>query len=479
MPPERPPYILFGDMGEVPYHDIQEHEQTVNQVLNHMSESYIAGLTDMIARGDSVNPYNDLRSHSMEPSIANAVVQRLTNDHREQTNRQQEQQRLSVSEGHRRSYPEIIIENRWIYSPDGGESRSNHEYAYNMMTPEERITSNNREMQLQEQRRLREQEVCENREARRHLESATDDKKHRKPRTMTTLQVRSGWEVECTSTRYSSRPNCDNCAYDEDDRDCDFCRNEFSSEMPMSNEVEQHHDGSVNGRGLEFISSKPHTPLRTMRHLQEFMDTYKPRLDRSCGIHFHISIRPKVTDDMKPDLIRKIEKKYKNKINMFSNNLYMLAAIYEDKIFELLPRSRNGNNFCRKLSSVLNKCGDVKKKLGKLNEMKYGNSQRYCWLNFVELYRPNGIRTIEFRSLGDTENTKLMIAYFTLFIMMFWGALQIDIVNDPATLKRIMDELQKQLRRIERIKNGEQPMSSQDDLEIIQRTQNQIENMKI
>ena len=268
-----------------------------------------------------------------------------------------------------------------------------------------------------------------------------DDLRKRNSKTFTTTQVRAGWEVECTDAEVARDE--DNC-----DEDGNYT---YWEDMPLSNEVDRHTDGSVGGRSLEFVARKPHTPLRAMRHLKEFMEQYHPLLDDSCGVHFHVSIRPKLEDDMTVETMRKIEKKYKKKLHSFSNNLFMLASLYEKRLFETLADSRDVNQYCRRIGRVLTSKGDVKKKLGYLSSSKYSNDKRYCWINFVELYRPNGIRTVEFRALGDNVTYKQMLAHFVFVLTLVWGALKIDIEDDPATMKIVMDYLDRQIKAINNI----------------------------
>jgi hypothetical protein len=437
MPPEQNERLQLRN-----YIDGAVRTDEVGSVIRTFPFSFCQELQRTLRANNHAHAYFLLRTREITPDLAHAIIARV--------------QRFLGTE-----QPEQVLEQV--------------DWRYRAAIPTATATT---AREQNDERQRREQEVERRLRARVNVEHATDDIRHRNPRTKTTLQIRSGWEIECTEAQHQGSPDCDDCTYTSDERDCTDCRDEYNSGCPLGNEIERQHDGSVNGDSLEYISRRPHTPLRAMRHLQEFMDMYEPKLDDSCGIHFHISIRPKLEDQMTVETMRKIEKKYKKKLNMFSNNLYMLASIYEEELFKVLPQSRNGNSFCRKLRTSLNRRGDVKKKMGNLSSHKYNNNQRYCWLNFVELYRPDGIRTVEFRALGDTENIVEIVAFYTLFLIMFWGALQIDILTEPATLKEIMDNITKQFRRITQIKAGK-ASNVQKDMARIQKMQAQIENMRI
>ena len=146
-------------------------------------------------------------------------------------------------------------------------------------------------------------------------------------------------------------------------------------------------------------------------------------VNKQCGIHSHIGGA------------------IFNKENVVI--MYYLYQIIESEIFNMLPRSRRNNEYCRKLPkvninlenlnnnykfsiekyyteimSVLAKKEYNARLVNKKNDHPDGfkcnynhASARYCWVNFVPAVfdtRKNGIFTIEFRpAAGSTSYTKI------------------------------------------------------------------------
>jgi hypothetical protein len=78
----------------------------------------------------------------------------------------------------------------------------------------------------------------------------------------------------------------------------------------------------------------------------------------------------------------------------------------EDDVFNAVPESRRNNQYCMKLKNK-------KQPLSKthFNSAKYSNSDRYYWINTVEMFRPGGIRTVEFRLLGNVSRFHYILSW--------------------------------------------------------------------
>ena len=277
------------------------------------------------------------------------------------------------------------------------------------------------------------------------IERSTGDIKHRKSRPITNLQVRVGWEFECTNARLENEYG------DEEDFN-------DSGVFECAQHVSLHGDGSVNGRGFEFVLDRPLSPLLAMRRMGEFIEEMNPCVDKSCGLHFHISIRPMFTDEMSEEILKRIEKRYNALLESFINNTYVFGRLYEERLFENLPKSRLNNNFCRKISreysNMRRRKGNVRQKMGRLNCNKYSNDLRYVWLNFVEMYRDEGLRTVEFRALGETTRMPYIYAVFAFFLELVYRALILDLKNNPDSMIEATDALNTRLKAIKQVRHA-------------------------
>ena len=193
-------------------------------------------------------------------------------------------------------------------------------------------------------------------------------------------------------------------------------------------------DASVAGDGLEFIS----TPLSledSIYSLYNFLRSARPDTDKSCGFHVHVSL---------DTFSKSLEK------NRIANNLYFLAKEFETRLLECVPPSRQANTYCRKLTYMFSdNQNSLRKKMGTIVSEKYRNSKRYCWLNFVELFRRGGIGTIEFRLAGNSSRFFYLSGLIVVYYLLIMGAHELTI-NNPSRWKRIMEKIS---LNIERLKN--------------------------
>lgn len=227
---------------------------------------------------------------------------------------------------------------------------------------------------------------------------------------------------------------------------------EFSTwEMPFS--VEQSltsslwrktFDGSVSGAGIEIALSRPQRPA-------EFVNTLKALYEQkqyfgtntTCGNHFHVSLE---WDKIKnPTRLKKT----------ISNNLLILGNMFENSFFECLPLSRQDSSYCQKLSILLtkgatnpNKPKTTRQMIGRFSGHKYSNPMRYCWINFVELFRPFGIRTVEFRALGNTTRLPYIYSVLNLYLMLFKHSITLNLPDDVSSFVNAKTEIEQSIDTI-------------------------------
>lgn len=184
-------------------------------------------------------------------------------------------------------------------------------------------------------------------------------------------------------------------------------------------------DGSVDGDGAEFLvlPAVTKSPRYVLGLLKDLVHAPKLNTNKSCGFHVHVSASNLFS------LAR---------MRQWAIATEHLALQIEDLAFKAVPDTRQGNSYCKRIVPLDNGAS--------FRANKYDNSRRYHWLNIVEMFRPNGIRTIEVRLLGNTHRWKYLLAW-TLFSMELarrgW-----DISNKPFDVAGHVDALGMLLKNI-------------------------------
>jgi hypothetical protein len=192
--------------------------------------------------------------------------------------------------------------------------------------------------------------------------------------------------------------------------------NHAPSRIP--NGVEHIGDGSVNGEGAEMVvlPAVTKSPRYVLGLLKDVVHAPKLNTDESCGFHVHVSASN----------ISSLAR-----MRQWAMATEHLALQIEDLAFRAVPDSRKGNTYCKRIVPLSS---------GTTFDMhKYNNSRRYHWLNIVEMFRPNGIRTIENRLLGHTHRWKYVLAW-SLFTMEL-GRRGWELSNKPFDIKGHVDAL--------------------------------------
>lgn len=188
--------------------------------------------------------------------------------------------------------------------------------------------------------------------------------------------------------------------------------------------IERIGDGSVNGDGAEFIvlPAITRSPRYVLGLLKDLVHAPKLNTDESCGFHVHISASNVSL----------------SRLRQWALATERLAMLVEDLAFQAVPDSRKSNSYCRRIVPLQSGT--------KFVSSKYSNDRRYNWLNTVEMFRPNGIRTIENRLLGHTHRWKYVLAW-ALFTMELasegW-----KVVHNPFEINKYVTSLEEMLKAI-------------------------------
>lgn len=174
-------------------------------------------------------------------------------------------------------------------------------------------------------------------------------------------------------------------------------------------------DGSVNGAGVEYrlrerFVSSPRDGMRALFNLvkKDWVET-----DRSCGFHVHLGLRNET----------------ESKSRVWAAWMITLAKNIEDSVFASVPNSRQNNSYCMRWKGVYITEGSMRYRYAR---NKGENSHRYQWINPVEMFRSEGIRTVENRLMGDTKDYYLLLAWISAYMMM--GRTALELIEDPSLL---------------------------------------------
>lgn len=226
--------------------------------------------------------------------------------------------------------------------------------------------------------------------------------------------------------------------------------------------VEVGHDGSVHGDSLEIkTTGNGLNPNETLKLLMTFLKTDGLEVDTSCGTHFHFSFAGTENPALGPALGQKHRTgEFYRKV---ANNLFALCSIYEDDLFSLMPKSRQTNQYCQRMSNVFRRNPSEKtmrQKMGRMSSNKHSNSKRYCWINFVELFRPDGIGTVEFRLLGNTKRPEFIAAWFLVCLTMVYHSMLMDIHRSVNSFQEAKAEIDDAVAILEQVKEPNYPRAA-------------------
>lgn len=194
-------------------------------------------------------------------------------------------------------------------------------------------------------------------------------------------------------------------------------------------DLEVAHDGSVHGDSMEYKIRREAVfdPPRSLHALRQLVSDPALRTDTSCGFHVHVGLGKKT-----------------RRGGRWAASFVSLARLVEHAAFQAVPESRRSNHFCRSWKNEQAPPSIIQKSY---QGSKYNNPDRYYWINFVEMFRPNGIRTVEVRLMGDTKRYPLLLAWMSMCRLMAMSAWRI--MYDPSIL---VPESEAIIRRLELVR---------------------------
>ena len=188
-------------------------------------------------------------------------------------------------------------------------------------------------------------------------------------------------------------------------------------------DVEHKSDGSLSGdRCLEIVLREPQAFEKSLETLKEVITKYEVQVNKTCGFHVHVGLQPK------------------NKKSMINNLLIMGTAI-EDDMYGSIPDSRSNNQYCLRIGKRFKVNEEMlAKKVGQVNDSKYNNDKRYCWLNIIEMIRNGGLGTIEIRSMGDAKDF-IYLSNWIYFAAKFVNYANVLDLKDAVSVKSAIKDL--------------------------------------
>ena len=182
-------------------------------------------------------------------------------------------------------------------------------------------------------------------------------------------------------------------------------------------------DGSVGGDGLEYKIEPAlvRDPEAAFKALRKLLGDPGLATDVSCGFHVHLGL--KLREDAE-------------KLRAWAAWCVTLARETEQYVFSAVPKSRRNNRYCQKWDDMGDSAALMDRRW---HPSKSGNGCRYAWLNPVEAFRPTGIRTVEFRLMGETKQLSYLMAW-TAFCVKF-GELAWRLMDDASFLRRATHEV--------------------------------------
>lgn len=185
--------------------------------------------------------------------------------------------------------------------------------------------------------------------------------------------------------------------------------------------IEVGYDGSVNGEKLEYKVELPYVTNieASMAVLGNLMRLKRLKIDSSCGFHIHIGLK-------------NYPKSFPGFQGLWASWCVVLAKEVENAVFDCVPESRKVNRNCKKWLGIYIPQGVVKQPY---RSSKYDNQHRYHWVNITEMFRPGGLKTVEIRLMGDTNDYLVLLSWMATFLSFARHAY--TLVYDPSRLDHV------------------------------------------
>lgn len=201
--------------------------------------------------------------------------------------------------------------------------------------------------------------------------------------------------------------------------------------------IDRGRDSSVRDEGVEYRLKAPYflDAWDSMNQLSLLTSLRRMAVDTSCGFHVHLGLQ-------------NYPKSYTGLPSLWASWCVVLAKEIEDYCFRAVPASRDDNATCKRWKGVSVASGIIKQRY---NRSKYDNPHRYYWLNVTEMFREQGIRTVEIRLLGNTARFDYIVAWIGLCLHIGHAAYRL--ISDPSLLPIEVENIRVIAHDVERIRD--------------------------
>ena len=235
-------------------------------------------------------------------------------------------------------------------------------------------------------------------------------------------------------TTFNKNPFARYCGVEIECRNRNRNRNCFVKRELKELKYSQCRDGSINPGGVEFVS-RPMNGDNLFNSITSFCNILNKKryfVDKSCGLHIHLEV-PKKVDYLK--------------------NIYLFYEKFEPLLFNMVPRSRQRTDYCKKYKTYYDNSIQTLFKTETLDEFKsmvyetksklkiknisskHNYNKRYCWINFHSIFYRG---TLEIRNhSGTISSTKInnwLLLHLT--ILNYLNKINLDTINELEVNKK-------------------------------------------
>ncbi len=235
-------------------------------------------------------------------------------------------------------------------------------------------------------------------------------------------------DTKINPTTFKKNPFKRYCGVEIECRNRNRDKNCFIKSELKELKYSQHRDVSINSGGVEFIS-RPMNGDNLFNSITSFCDILNKKkyfVDKSCGLHIHLEVQKKIN---------------------YLKNIYLFYEKFEPLIFNMVPRSRQRTDYCKKYKTYYNNSNQTLFKTKTLDDFKSmvyetkskytiknrssrkSYHKRYCWINFHSIFYRG---TLEIRNhsgtISPTKINNWLLLHLT--ILNYLNKINLDTINE-------------------------------------------------